>query len=646
MIESGEFYVILNNLAIPGQTIFCEICKTMRSSVTVVADVTTLNFNLLFEVGYSLGLGLPVVPIRDTTYAVDKKLFSAVGALDTLGYEDFVNSDELVSKIPARVPGSAQVESVGRFYRESPLYVLKGPIDTEGAVQLMSTLKKSRIRFRAFDPTETARLSFSEAKRQVLGSVGIVANLLPKERGDSAIAHNALCALVCGYALANRKIVIMLQEGSMTQPIDYRDLVLSYKNAGQIPKLIQPHLHRVIDFLQTGSFTTPEYSHLGLLKDLDLGDVAAENEIYGLQSYFLTTGQSVQARQGHARLVVGRKGSGKSAIFYEVRSAESRGHERLIMDLRPEGHQFVRLREFLSEKMPPGLQEHTLVAFWTYILLTEVTRKVLDLHRVYGSRDPRRFERYQKLDALYQRHDPGEDSDFSQRLLYQVGRISSEMSGLTPDEISRGLTEIIFRGDVRRLTDQVVEYLSELDAVWLLIDNLDKGWPVHGASAEDLLIIRSLLDATRKLQNLIEEGGIDFKCLVFLRSDIHELLSREVPDKGKDTAIRVDWEDPLVFETLVERRIASSLGLQGSFRDMWPQLCVPLVRAQDSFSYIVERTLMRPRDLLQFLHRAVDVAINRGHSRLSAAEWCNEASATVFSSTDERIDAADQLVGV
>src|ERR1035438_7460344 len=70
-------------LPVHGQTIFCEICKAIRHSVTVVADVTTLNFNLLFEIGYTLGLGVPVIPIRDTNFQVDRRAFEELGLLDT-----------------------------------------------------------------------------------------------------------------------------------------------------------------------------------------------------------------------------------------------------------------------------------------------------------------------------------------------------------------------------------------------------------------------------------------------------------------------------------------------------------------------------------------------------------------------------------
>jgi nucleoside 2-deoxyribosyltransferase len=59
--------------------IFCEICRQMRFSAAVYADVTSLNFNLLFEIGYALALGLPTIPMRDGSYVKDKRLFSALG---------------------------------------------------------------------------------------------------------------------------------------------------------------------------------------------------------------------------------------------------------------------------------------------------------------------------------------------------------------------------------------------------------------------------------------------------------------------------------------------------------------------------------------------------------------------------------------
>jgi hypothetical protein len=636
-------------LPIPGQIIFCEICKSMRNSVAVVCDVTTLNFNVLFELGYAIGLGLPVVPIRDTSYTINRRDFSSLSILDTLGYIDFANSSHLREQLTSRLPTSALPEMTARINMDTPLYLLKGPIETEGVLQLTATLKKAHFRFRAYDPIETPRLSLQDGRRQVASSAGVIANLLDPNRSD-ALVHNGRCAVICGMAMAQQKIVVMLQEGDVAQPVDYRDIVKIYRDHRNIPKLLEPSLRSVMDAIQSNTSLVSPHS-TSFLHEVDLGDVAAENEISGLRSYFVPTGPSLQARNGHPRLVIGRKGSGKTAIFYDVRQRAGRGNERLVLDLKPEGHQFTHLKDFVLERVAPGLREHTMVAFWNYILLCELARKALDKDRNIARVDPDRYQRYKRLAEIYEHHDSGWDADFSQRLVRQLDRIATQLGGLDVKQIGSRLTEIIYRGDLRELTEAVSEYLRTKESVWILVDNLDKGWPVRGTSETDMLIVRALLDASRKMQRQLEHDEIELKFLVFLRSDIYEHLIRETPDKGKDTAIQLDWEDTEAFEEIVRRRIHSSTGLNLPFRELWPRICDPLIGHQDSFAYFAERTLMRPRDLLQFLNAAIGVAVNRGHNRILSDDIIQAEKsysrdileATMFEISDTNIDLEDIL---
>jgi hypothetical protein len=522
------------SLPIAGRIIFCEICKAMRHSSAIIADVTTLNFNLLFEIGFALGLGLPVVPVRDTSYIKDKRAFEQLGTLDTLGYVDFSNGADLADRIERRLP-LAPLPNVGTDIQlESPLYLVKAPTNTEGDVRLQSVIKKSALRYRTFDPGETRRLSLLEARRQVAKSVTVITHLVSPHRQDGTV-HNALCALVAGLATSQGKAVLMLQEEDVQQPIDYRDIVRSYTNPSEIPSLLEPVVRRTVENIQTTLRPSHE-EDASALEVLDLGDRAAENEISGLQRYFVPTGQSRQASRGHARLVIGRKGTGKTAIFYEVRQPLMRPHSRVVLDLKPEGPHFVKLREFISQ-MTPGLQQHTMMAFWTYILLAELARKILDEYP-HARLDRQRLAAYEAVERAYGPHNTGFDADFSQRLLREVERITATWDEVVAQGLGAQLTEYIFAGDVHVLRDVVSTYLEEKEEVWVLVDNLDKGWPVGGSTDYDILIIRGLLDATRKLKRELEDRGVEFKSLVFLRTDIYEHLVKETPDKGKETAIQ------------------------------------------------------------------------------------------------------------
>jgi hypothetical protein len=114
----------------------------------------------------------------------------------------------------------------------------------------------------------------------------------------------------------------------------------------------------------------------------------------------------------------------------------------------------------------------------------------------------------------------------------------------------------------------------------------------------------------------MEKRGVELHCLVFLRNDIYDHLIHELSDRGKDTSIVLDWPDPEVFKQLVVERLKATDEFEGDFEDMWPQIFASHVGVQESFSYMLDHTLMRPRDLLNLIHRGIEVAVNRGHKRV------------------------------
>lgn len=69
-------------MGVVGQIVFCRVCQHLRVSRVLVAEVTSLNFNVLFEVGYALGLGAAIVTLRDATSTMDKRDFDELGLLD------------------------------------------------------------------------------------------------------------------------------------------------------------------------------------------------------------------------------------------------------------------------------------------------------------------------------------------------------------------------------------------------------------------------------------------------------------------------------------------------------------------------------------------------------------------------------------
>jgi hypothetical protein len=170
---------------------------------------------------------------------------------------------------------------------------------------------------------------------------------------------------------------------------------------------------------------------------------------------------------------------------------------------------------------------------------------------------------------------------------------------------------------VKELLAAVVDYLRLKNSVWLLFDNIDKGWPAHGLQAEDVLIIRALIDATRKLERQLHSRDIESHTLVFLRNDIYELLIDQTPDRGKETRVLLDWTDPDMLRELVRRRLASGLSMQqATFEQLWRTICTSHIDGEETSEYLIERCLMRPRCLIDLLSHCRGFAVNLHHERI------------------------------
>jgi hypothetical protein len=129
---------------------------------------------------------------------------------------------------------------------------------------------------------------------------------------------------------------------------------------------------------------------------------------------------------------------------------------------------------------------------------------------------------------------------------------------------------------------------------------------------------------------------VECHTIVFIRNDIFAHLVNQSSDRGKDTAVILDWSDPEIFKEVVRRRIIKSSGLDGDFETLWRMIFESHVRGEESFSYILSRTLMRPREVLRFCRICLDVAVSRGRDRVSEPDILQA----------ERLCSADALVDI
>jgi len=421
-----------------------------------------------------------------------------------------------------------------------------------------------------------------------------------------------------------QKELLLLQMGDDPIPLDYRDLAHRFKYPEQIDPYVADFAIAVTErFELTQPSIVSEPSTF--LTQLNLGSSSAENEFQKLGGYFIETDEFRRTIRGEVQIVLGRKGAGKSALFFQLRDRLRSDGKNVVLDLKPEGFQLIKFKEQVLDYLAEGSQEHTITAFWEYLLLLEICHKLIQNDKELHIRNHKLYEPYQILAESYTGDEYVSEGDFSERMLRLTQRITQDFPAINANHTNNlklnneEITQYVYKHNIAQLRSSLVNYLKNKDSLWILFDNLDKGWPPHGVTSQDVLSLRCLMDAMGKLERDFKRHGISTKGILFIRNDVYENLIAITPDRGKISQAFVDWDDPAILLELLRRRFISSAGVTGdpSFENIWRQICVSHINnGEETAHYMVERCLMRPRSLIDLFRFCRSHAVNLRHKRI------------------------------
>lgn len=156
---------------------------------------------------------------------------------------------------------------------------------------------------------------------------------------------------------------------------------------------------------------------------------------------------------------------------------------------------------------------------------------------------------------------------------------------------------------------EALAYVSKRDngyVYYLMIDQLDENWVDVSVRFK---LIRALLNTVRQFRKIS-----DLKLIIALRTDVRERAMLEASDptfqreKLDDYSLELVWSKSQLRD-LIEKRISELFKRQYSqekvsFDDMFPEK----VGARSTFEWMLERTLMRPRDIIHFVNQSLSEA--------------------------------------
>ncbi len=128
-------------LDIVGHFISEQVLAGIDSCDFLIADISILNFNVTYEIGYAIGKGKRILLTKNKSIQEVSPTIREVGIFDTLGYKEYQNTSELYDFINC-IQNINPLNTKYKINIQSPVYLLEGLHKTDWASRIVSRIKK------------------------------------------------------------------------------------------------------------------------------------------------------------------------------------------------------------------------------------------------------------------------------------------------------------------------------------------------------------------------------------------------------------------------------------------------------------------------------------------------------------------------
>ena len=236
-----------------GNFVCNTICNAIDESELFCADLTGLNANVMFELGYAIASEKRIWLILDITYTEEKELFDQLKILSTLEYVSCCNSEDILTGFDKHKPIAdlentifrAGVESSQELETHASILYLKSQHDNEAAVSISRFLnERFSGRIIVDDIRESPVQALTCYAMRVTTCDTVICHFTNPKR-EGAHVQTARHALGCGMAHGLKKPFMMLAEGHFLSATDYRDYLRNYDTASEALSYLRAWLDRI-----------------------------------------------------------------------------------------------------------------------------------------------------------------------------------------------------------------------------------------------------------------------------------------------------------------------------------------------------------------------------------------------------------------
>lgn len=348
-------------MRIGGKVLVSEICRQIDECDFFCADITRLNPNVLFEIGYAIARKKRIWLIRDSSFVSDNNDFVRFKILTTLGYRGYLNSNDIFQAYHKDLPHESLSETVYdqaiepsiNYSLDQNIFYLKAYYEDEASVKvtqyLESSAGKGSIALVVDDPQETSSQPLNWYASNANAAKAVVCHLTHYERLNSRI-HNAKHSLIAGIAHGFEIPILLLIDSEAIGPADYRDLLFSYSKTKEVisrlTSFISPLLEEGREIKLARKVEKINNRNVEQLAMLRIGEPIAEHEDESLTDEgFIETAAYHAGLDGSQTIFVGRKGMGKTANFKKLSATFSKDRRNVVCEIKPLSYELESLIE-------------------------------------------------------------------------------------------------------------------------------------------------------------------------------------------------------------------------------------------------------------------------------------------------------------
>lgn len=619
-------------LRVDGRLIIGEVLRAIDSASTVVAEVTDLNSNVLFEIGYALAADKHVVLCLDTSDAQARHNWKEFGLLTSIGYTPYeASSETLVAEFLRSRPDLREDSlweeilisgGVGPRRPRTLFYMPLGFRADVGKALDRILLARKNLSVATADEDEQGIAPLSWYAVQIYQASAALLHLRGPQRARS-LMHNARSSLFAGMAHALKLPTRLVAEQSFDPPLDYKDLLFRYSTARNLASYAEAWLDEL-----PSDRDIQVAGRRKLAAELPFrrfGEYVAENEQDQLPDYFVETGQYDRVLSSQTAVFIGRKGTGKTANMITASEALRQDRRNLVTVIKPSGYELESLLAILDHLPAREAADFLLDGLWRYMLMTEIAcAAVREAEgRPAGIANGSAMA---ALRAYLEEFVGGHELNFAVRLERLIDELTAELESLPQRvEDSQGwLNQKLHAAALVDLRKLMGDALHTRDRVAVLIDNLDKAWERGADREQQSRMILGLLSAVGRVERDFRKEtawreSVHVTLAVFLRADIFDEVRKHAREPDKITTLQVEWEDQELLARVIEDRyVAQHEGSKPE--ELWLNYFCERVLDRSTRDFLLWRSLPRPRDLVYLCNACVLNAINHKNQRIQEVD--------------------------